>query len=54
MWQRQGLGVFGACPAAALVKEVSMPVKKKSSSATKSKPKLKTNMKKKAGKKKKK
>ena len=49
----EGLKGFGACPAAATVKEVSMPVKKKSS-ARKSKPKLKTSMKKKAGKKKKK
>jgi hypothetical protein len=50
----EGLKGFGACPAAATVKEVSMPAKKKRSSATKSKSKLKTNMKKKAGKKKKK
>jgi hypothetical protein len=45
---------YRGCPAAATVKEVSMPVKKKRSTATKSKPKLKTTMKKKAGKKKKK
>jgi hypothetical protein len=52
--QPKGSGGFGACPAAAKLEEVSMPVKKRRSSATKSKPKLKTSMKKKAGKKKKK
>ena len=54
MVQPEVEGVFGACPAAAKLEEVSMPVKKKRSSVTKSKPKLKTSMKKKAGKKKKK
>jgi hypothetical protein len=47
-------GGFGCLSGSSTVKEVSMPVRKKRSSATKSKPKLKTNMKKKAGKKKKK
>jgi hypothetical protein len=46
---------FSARPAAAIVEEVSMPVRKKPGrTATKSKSKLKSVMKKKAGKKKKK
>lgn len=46
---------FGCLSGSSNVKEVSMPVRKKRSSASKSKAKLKTNMaKKKAGKKKKK
>jgi hypothetical protein len=54
--QRQPIS-FGARPAAAIVEEVSMPVKKRKpgKAATKSKSKLKSGMKKKkAGKKKKK
>jgi hypothetical protein len=47
------LAGFRSLSGSSTVKEVSMPVRKKSS-ATKSKPKLKTSMKKKAGKKKKK